>query len=273
MQVYQKQSHITTWLYFYVRGTGSEFLDYKLPFPNFLQHINRGYYIGWQINGFPGTKEAREYFNDIIARFLITFKDYYPEKLDFKPKLDKYTHIDFKNSYELQQFQNLKSIPVKKHVQERAENVNTIDQTFWAIKYYTEELIQEMGFVPYEMLEEFAYKHFYHKEKSTLRAKCRSIWNWYNERDWTIPQQTRQRKTQSEEELKMTRQERAKKNAELKFNRARASIVGLLKNNLLAPTYIKKDGSYNVTQIAKDLKMSRTTIIKHLKELKSEGLI
>ena len=270
MQLYQNMR--TTFLFFYLRGIGNEFLEYKLPFPNVLKHINKGYFIGWQINGYPGTQEAREYFNDIIARFLITFKDYYPEKLDFKPKLDKYTHIDFKNSYELQQFQNLKSIPIKKHVQKRAENVNTIDQTFWSIKYYTEELIREMGFVPYEMLEEFAYRHFYHKEKSTLRAKCRSIWNWYYKRDWTIPQ-TRERKTQSEEELFMTRQERAKKNAELKFNRARASIVGLLKNNLLAPTYIKKDGSYNVTQIAKDLKMSRTTIIKHLKEIQKEGFI
>jgi len=265
MQLYQKE--FTTWIYFYLAGSGNEFLDYKLPFPNVLKHINSGYYVGWQVNGYPGTQETREYFNDIIARFLITFKDYYPEKLNFKPKLDKYTHIDFKNSYELKQFQNLDSIETHKHIQKRAENVNTIDQTFWAIKYYTEELIREMGFVPYEILEEFAYRHFYHKEKSTLRAKCRSIWNWYNKRDWTIPQTNK-----TKEELFMTRQERAKKNAELKFNRAQASIVGLLQNNLLAPTYIKKNGSYNVTQIAKDLKMSRTTVIKHLKILKEKGV-
>jgi hypothetical protein len=271
MQVYQNQKKITTWLYFYLKGAGSEFLDYKLPFPNVLQHINRGYFVGWQINGFPGTKEAREYFNDIIARFLITFKDYYPEKLDFKPKLDKYTHIDFKNSYELKQFQNLDSIETHKHIQKRAENVNTIDQTFWAIKYYTEELIREMGFVPYQMLEEFAYRHFYHKEKSTLRAKCKAIWNWYNERDWTISQ-TRARKTQSEEELFMTRNERAKKNAELKYKRARATILGFIQENLFSDEY-KRGGKWNLTKLSKEIGIHRDTIRKHLKEMQEEGLI
>jgi hypothetical protein len=257
MQVYQNDTQITTWIYFYLKGTGSEFLDYKLPFPNVLQHINRGYYIGWQINGYPGTKEAREYFNDIIARFLITFKDYYPEKLDFKPKLDKYTHIDLKSSYELKQFQNLKSIPIKKYVQKRAENINTIDQTFWAIKYYTEDLIREMGFVPYELLEEFAFRHFYHKEKSTLRSKCKAIWNWYNERDWTIPQ------TRS---FKMTRSERAKKNAELKKQRAKAILFGFIQQNLFSNEY-KRDGKWNITKLSKATKLDPKTIRKYIKEI------
>jgi hypothetical protein len=261
MQLYQNMR--TTFLFFYLRGIGNEFLEYKLPFPNVLKHINKGYFIGWQINGYPGTQEAREYFNDIIARFLITFKDYYPEKLDFKPKLDKYTHIDFKNSYELQQFQNLKSIPIKKHVQKRAENVNTIDQTFWAIKYYTEELIREMGFVPYEMLEEFAYRHFYHKEKSTLRAKCRSIWNWYDKRDWSIPQIR---------SFEMTRSERAKKNAELKYKRARATILGFIQENLFSDEY-KRGGKWNLTKLSKEIGIHRDTIRKHLKEMQEEGLI
>ncbi len=271
MKVYQKKrENITTWLYFYLKGKGNEFLDYKLPFPNFLKHINTGYYIGWQINGYPGSTATREYFNDIIARFLITFRDYNPEKLDFKPKPDRHTHINFKVSYELKQFQTLNSIQTPKKIQQRAENVNTIDQTFWAIKYYAEELIKEMGFIPYEMLEEFAYRHFYYKEKSTLRAKCRAIWNWYNKKDWNIITKTKTNKTQGDE---MTRIERAKKNAELKYKRARASILGLIKDSLLAPTYLKKDNTWNVSQIAKDLRMSRTTIIKHLKELREEGII
>ena len=263
MKLYLNNIYLTIDLYFYIKGTGSEFLDYKLPFPNFLKHINNGYYIGWRINGYPGTKEAKEYFNDIIARFLITFKEYHPEKLSFIPKADKYTHVDFKNSYELKQFQNLKSIPVKKHVQIRAENVNTIDQTFWAIKYYAEELIREMGFVPYEMLEEFAYRHFYHKEKSTLRAKCRAIWNWYSERDWTIPQ------TRS---FEMTRSERAKKNAELKHKRAKATLLGFIQQNLFSDEY-KRGDKWNVTKLSKVTKLSRPTIIKHLKELTEEGVI
>ena len=263
MKVYQKKENITTWLYFYLKGTGNEFLDYKLPFPNFLKHINIGYYVGWQINGYPGTEEAREYFNDIIARFLITFRDYNPEKLDFTPRADKYTHIDFKNIYELKQFQNLKSIPVKKHVQIRAENINTIDQTFWAIKYYVEELIQEMGFIPYEMLEEFAYRHFYHKEKSTLRAKCRAIWNWYNDKNWNIIIKTKTNKTQGD---KMTRSERAKKNAELKQQRAKATLFGFIQQNLFSDEY-KRGDKWNITKLAKATKLDPKTIRKYIKEV------
>ena len=270
MKVYQKKENITTWLYFYLKGTGSEFLDYKLPFPNVLKHINEGYYVGWQIAGYPGTKEAQEYFNDIIARFLITFKDYNPEKLDFKPKPDRHTHINFKVSYELKQFQNLKSVQTPKKIQQRrAENVNTIDQTFWAIKYYMEELIQEMGFVPYQLLEEFAYKHFYYKEKSTLRAKCRAIWDWYNNRDWTIIIKTKTNKTQGD---KMTRSERAKKNAELKHKRARASILGFIQQNLFSDEY-KRGDKWNLTKLSKEIGIHRDTIRKHLKELKEEGVI
>jgi DNA-binding transcriptional ArsR family regulator len=282
MELYQKKEKITTWLYFYLNGAGAEFLDYKLPFPNFLQHINKGYYIGWKINDFPGTKEARDYFNDVIARFLITFKDYKPEKLEFNPKKDEYTHFNLKNSYELSDFQNLKSIKTPVKIQKRAESINTTDQIFWAIKYYTEDLIMEFGagnIIPYNLIEEYAFRHFYDKkDRSTLKAKCRNIWNWYNNRDWTISKpftitkETPQNNKIIKEKL-MTRQERAKKNAELKFNRARASILGIIKDNILAPTYLKKDNSWNVSHIAKDLKMSRTTIIKHLKLLKEEGLI
>jgi len=76
-------------------------------------------------------------------------------------------------------------------------------------------IIKEMGFVPYQLLEEFAYKNFYEHEKSTLRAKCRSIWDWYNSRDWTIPVNKRERKTKNDEELLMTRRERALSNSKI----------------------------------------------------------
>ena len=268
MKVYQNDTQITTWLYFYLAGAGAEFLDYKLPFPNYLSHINRGYYVGWQINGYPGTAEAREYFNDIIARFLITFKDYYPEKLDFKPQLDKYTHIDFKNSYELKQFQNLKSINIKKFAQERSTNINTIDQVFWAIKYHCESLIKQFGIgniIPYEMLEDFAFNNFYDKrDRSTLKAKCRNIWNWYNNRGWTIPE-GREKTNKTKEELKMTRQERAKKNAALKQQRAKATLFGFIQQNLFSDEY-KRGDKWNVTKLAKATKLDPKTVRKYLKE-------
>ena len=71
----------------------------------------------------------------------------------------------------------------------------------------------------------------------------------------------------------MTRSERAKENAKLKKQRARAILLGFIQNNLLADEYKKADGTWNVTKLSKATKLSRPTIINHLKELKEEGLI
>jgi hypothetical protein len=112
MKLYQnletKRKKVTTWLYFlYSNAVGNEFLEYNLPAPNYVLHSNRGgVFIGWLINGYPGTKEAREYFNDIIARFIIGFKEHKPERLPYKPHLNnKNALIDTKHTYELKQFQ------------------------------------------------------------------------------------------------------------------------------------------------------------------------
>ena len=259
-----------TWLYFFLwDAQGDEFLEYNLPSPNYLLHAQAGVFIGWLINGYPGTAKAREYFNDVIARFIIAYKQNKPERLPYKPNMERMAHIDTKHTWELKNFQNLPSLywANKKKIWS-ANSVGTIDQVFWAIKLYTEELIKEFGEgtpVPYEMLQDYAFNNFFdRKDKSTLRAKCRNIWNWYNERSWTIPKR---------KEWKMTRSERAKENAKLKKQRARAVLLGFIQNNLLADEYKKADGTWNVSKLAKATKLSRSTIIAHLKELKDEGLI
>ena len=269
MELYQKKcNNITTWIYFFMRGaTGNEFLDYKLPFPNFVLHTNQGIFIGWQINGYPGTQEARKYFNDMVARFIITFDTYKPERLDYSPKKHKNALIDLKQSYELSQFQNLKSISSLPKRYKSAESIAVSDQTFWAIKLHIEDLIRSFGEgipIPYCNLEEFARNFYDTKDRSTIRAKCRNIWNWYDKRNWTIPKK---------KEWKMTRSERAKANAQLKKKRARATILGFVKDNLFTDEYKKADGSWNIYKIAKATKQSRNTVKKHLKELKEEGLI
>ena len=272
MKLYQKRciKPIHTWIYFFMHNaTGSEFLDYKLPFPNFVLHTHQGVFIGWKINGYPGTQEAREYFNDIIARFIITFSEYKPERLDYPPKKHPNALIDLKPSYELSQFQNLKSITSLPKEYKTTESIAVADQTFWAIKLYTEDLIRSFGEgipVPYDSLEEFAMRNFYDKkDRSTLRAKCRNIWNWYDKRNWTIPTKKK--------ELEMTREERSRANAQLKKKRARATILGFIQDNSSADEYKKRDGTWNVTRLSKATKLSRPTIILHLKELQEEGLI
>jgi len=259
-----------TWLYFFLNeARGDEFIEYNLPAPNYLLHAQAGIFIGWLINGYPGTKKAREYFNDIIARFIIAYKQNKPERLPYKPSIEREAIKDTKHSHELKEFQNLPSLywANKKKIW-TSESVGTIDQIFWAIKLYTEELIKEFGEgtpVPYELIQDYAFRNFFdRKDKSTLRAKCRNIWNWYNERNWTIPKR---------KEWKMTRSERAKTNAQLKKQRARATLLGFIKDSLLSDEYKKADGTWNVTRLAKATKLDPKTIRKHLKEMKEEGII
>jgi len=260
------------WLYFYLQGfEGYEWMDYGLPWPNFLLHAQNGVFIGWIIKGYPGTKKSEEYFNDIIARFLLTFAEYKPERLPYAPygaHMDnERAHKLLDREYDLKEFQGLKSVSMPHSVQIRSETTHHIDQTFWAIKNFTEACILRFGegvVVPYQTIEDFAFRNFLaKKERSTLRAKCRSIWNWYNERGWTIPQRR---------EFEMTRSERAKANAKLKYERAQAAILGIVKG-LIADEFRKKSGAWNITKIAKHLGMSRDTVRKHLKELQEKGLL
>ena len=255
MKLYQ------TWLYFFLwDAQGDEFLEYNLPYPNYLLHAQRGVFIAWLINGYPGTAKAREYFNDIIARFIIAYKQNKPERLPYKPNTERTAHIDTKHTWELKNFQNLPSLywANKKKIWS-ADSVGTIDQVFWAIKIYTEELIKEFGEgipVPYEMLQDYAFSNFFdRKDKSTLRAKCRNIWNWYNERNWT-----------------MTRRERAISNSKSIKNKKRKQILNAV-TGIMRDEYIKPDGTWNKYKLAKDLGMSNKTIIKHINELIQEGII
>ena len=265
MELYQN-----TWIYFYFHNAvGNEFLEYNLPAPNYLLHTQKGAFIGWLINGYPGTKEVREYFNDIIARFILGFKEHKPERLAYRPNLEREALKDINNTHELKEFQNLPSLywANEKKIWS-AESVGTIDQVFWAIKIYTEELIKQFGEgtpIPAHMLEDYASKNFFdRKDKSTLKGKCRNIWYWYDNRDWTIPKRR---------QWKMRRSERARENAKLKKQRARAVLLGFIQNNLLADEYKKSDGSWNVTKLSKAIKLDPKTIRKHLKEINEENLL
>jgi len=254
--LYQK-----TWLYFFLwDAQGDEFLEYNLSPPNYLLHAQAGVFIGWLIKGYPATAKAREYFNDIIARFIIAYKQNKPERLPYKPNLEREAIKDLNNTHDLKEFQNLPSLywANKKKIKSH-ESVGTIDQVFWAIKLYTEELIKEFGEgipVPYEIIQDYAFRNFFdRKDKSTLRAKCRNIWNWYNERGW-----------------KMTRRERALTNAKSIKEKKRMQILNAI-TGIMKDEYLKEDGTWNIYKLTKDLGMSDNTVRKHIKTLIQEGLI
>jgi len=235
-----------------------------LPTPSYLEHINHGYLLGYEIDGFFGTNKGSEYLNDIVARFLITFKDLRPQRLPYKPK--KYAEAGhyYPKIYKLKELRNLKSL--KKHIKAPVRADSFDDYMFWAIKLYCEDLIRSQGLVSYQQLEDFAYWNFEEKERSTLRAKCRSIFNWYEARDWALPFQ---RKTKDDKELFVTRQERARKNTEARARQAKAKVVNAI-TGLMSPDYQKKNGTWNKSKISKDLKISINTVTKYIKEYEHE---
>jgi len=263
------------WLYFHILGNGTEWIDYNLPTPTLHKHINSGYCVGWAIDGFFGTKEGREFLNDIIARFLITFKDNNIKRLPFKPKqkdLEDKTARIYAKVYKLREFsKQLKSLKTKKHIPRRAEMY--ADFTFWAIKLYAEDMIRENGIIVYSQLEEWALNQFIDKERSTIRAKCRSIYNWYEQRDFNITSKKTHRTLKVYlEETMASRAEHMKNVAKQKAEKNRRAVINIL-TGLYAEDYKKKSGAWHFTKIAKATGLSSKTVSKIIKELMAEGKI
>lgn len=228
-----------------------------------MEHINKGYLIAWAIDGYFGTQQGTEYLNDIIARVLITFKDLKPSRLKYKPTICSASHY-LPKIYKLKELQNLKSLRTRIKAPTRAESFD--DFVFWSIKLYCEDLIRSQGLPTFSQLEEFAYSNFDHKDKSTLRAKCRSIFNWYECTGWKLPYK---RKTKTAEELKVTRQERAKANTEAREAKAKAKVINAI-TGLMSETYKKLNGKWNISKIAEDTKLNRRTVSKHINNYLAE---
>ena len=176
-----------------------DWIDYKLPIPN-LHYMDSDLYlyIGWKINGYFGTTKSIDFLNDIIARFIITFKNNI-ERIDIKepPKemINDCVGRTSKNTYELKEFsQKLESLKTKKLPPSRSDMFD--DYTFWAIKLFVEDTIQENGSIEYDYLEHWALTNFIeHKERSTIKAKCRSVYEYYRKNHFKIPRRQKKYKT------------------------------------------------------------------------------
>jgi len=240
MTLYQKNTEIKL----KIRGDGAELFEYSLPHPASYERHGDYYIVSYIIKGYFHTIKSEAYLNDIIARFMLSMQVI---STDVSITTQKDKAIDLKL------FQGLKSIAIPKHF----EKVDCgRDNVFWSIKLYTEQLIKEHGegkLIPHSILERYAFDNFVDrtKDKSTLKAKVRSIWNWYNERNWTIP------KRGSE----MSRSENAKRVSELKAEKTKAQIVGAIE----ALKFLQE--KINIANVARQAQVSRNTAKKYLIEL------
>jgi len=238
VELYSKNTQISITL----RGDGQELFEYGLPYPHTYDRQNDDVYrISYVLNGLFNTNLSHSYLNDILARLTLSMSVL---------SLDTSNSDD--DGIELSQFQGLKSIARAKNY-EKMDNGQ--DNVFWSIKLYTEALIKESnGLVAYSLLESFALDTFRDraKDKSTLKAKCRSIWNWYNDREWIIP---------TREGLGMSREEAAKHSAQKNADNKKAKVLGAVE----ALKFLQE--KINIATISRQAQVSRDTAKKYLKEL------
>lgn len=218
------------------------------------------YCVAYLIDGYFGTLKSINFLNDIIARFSLTLS--IKKRLMYAPKI-KYKQHDY--VYKLKDFQNLKSI-TKKFVPRLNGQMTQDDNKFWELKLWIEYKIRDNGgegnYVDYELLLEHSLEFYKWKDNSTAKAKCRNIWNWYENRGWAYHMLAKSSKTK--EEIKMTRQERARKNATARAEKAKKTVINAI-TGLYADEYKKKNGKWHYGKIAKDMKLDRDTVAKYVK--------
>lgn len=253
-----------TWLHIAFSEDISDELGNSIPYPNHHYLINNRLVYCWLISGWFDTAKSVIFLNDIIARFKITFIDckYLKHSKDIQSSIKPYI---------LKEFRGLKS-KANAILKDRYSRVETRvdDYVFWCIKLYAEDLIKQDGLIIYHSLERWAFDNFIDKskDKSTLRAKCRSTYNWYFDRDWKIGRASKIYKNMAEYQEKnmATRQEQAikmhTKLAEDTRKKVLTCATGMFFND-----YKKPNGSWNVSKIAKDTGTSRNSVMKYLKEL------
>jgi len=248
-----------TLISFTLKGDGLELFEYDLPHPLTYQRQNKDIYsISFAINGTFTTIQGIRYLNDILARFTLSFE-----------VLHTYKSFTIDEGIELSEFQGLKSIAKFKNY-EKVDNGQ--DNIFWSIKLYTEDLIKESsGLVAYSLLESFALNRFIDraKDKSTLKAKCRSIWNWYDEREWTIPARYEKTLKQHLEDTKMTRTENMIKVGQDKVRKNKALVINCI-TGLMKEEYKKKSGSWHLSKICEATGLTANTVKKYIKEYENE---
>lgn len=241
-----------------IRGDISHLFGNELPYPqlHFYSNEYSSMVYSWYIDGFFKTQKNIKFINDIIARFKLT--------ANCQLHSLKALTIENINPIKLKAFQGLKSLANDK-LKEKYQRVETRadDYVFWCLKLYAEDLIRQEGLIIWNTFENWAFENFIDisKDKSTLKAKCRNIFNWYCDRDWQIGRVNKSNKTK--EEIMASRQEHAKKMHTKLANDTKKKVLNCI-TGMFAYEYKKPNGSWNVSKIAKDSGTTRPTVMKYL---------
>ena len=283
-------------IFFYLaNGRGDEFIELYLPLPNVIiyPYSKNGVFIGYFIEGFFGTQKNKRFLQDIIKRFEKTFLKLshigYIKRIKHPPILDNKSHynlqldviyslkdfstildsLDYKVSKKKEQIENLK---IAKALGERKITDDALFDYMRFIAYdfvkangkeaLTREYLEQIGELGNEILGKT-------KEPSTIRAKAKAIYNWiaknYNiggVNNWNYV-----RKTKDDQELKMTRQEIALKNAKKRAEKTKAKVYKAIEK-------LKKENEkVTILKIVEIAGVNKNSASKYLKQARQEGII
>ena len=241
-----------------------------------------GLFAGWEIvenitaqfivyklvvDGYGGTKRAKKFETDILLRFQILNDDIFS---DIEKKITSEP-----SSYNLQELSDrLPSLPSynKNFIARVLDNPQKYeDLYFWAMKWQMELLIKQGYTQSYNTLLEWALEQFSSKEFSTLKAKAKSIFNWYHARSFKTFGAYERKYT--DKELQMTRSENMTRINKLVKEKHQKTMLALLEQNemLFESEFIHKDGRFkglvNIQKLAKYMGVSEMTIRRNLKDM------
>ncbi|WP_456470581.1 hypothetical protein [Caminibacter sp.] len=281
-------------IFFYLaNGRGDEFIELQLPIPNIIIYPSKsGVFIGYFIEGFFGTKKNRRFLQDIIKRFEKTFLKLshigYIKRIKHPPIIDDNTNCHFQMDiiYSLKDFSTiLDSLNYQVSKKEKQIENLKIARTLGERKITDDALFDYMRFIAYDFVKtnckEALTREYLEqigelgneilgktKEQSTIRAKAKSIYNWimenYNSKgvsNWNYV-----RKTKDDQELKMTRQEIALKNAKKKAEKTKAKVYKAIEK------LKEQKEKITIKNIIKVADVGYTSAQKYLKQAREEGI-
>jgi len=266
------------YLHFNIYGDGTEWIDQGLPTPNYFYRYSNAkgtveglYGLGYVIDGMFNSKKSIAYLEDMIRRFIVTLP--IKERLMYRPTESASQHGIV---YKLNDLQALESLKGNGRIVPKLQQLTARHNSgrFWETKLWIELEIKRNGgegnIVSFDTLLDIVWNAWKWKDYSTCRSFTRNVWNWYEARDWTYHILNYRKSTKTEEEIYMTRKERALTNSTARAELAKRKVSNAI-SGMFAHEYKTKTDKWNISKLAKELDMSRNTVTKYLKELEEKN--
>ena len=226
--------------------------------------LNGCYIVRYDIDGYFATKRGIAFLQDAVARFIATYGS---EAIKLTTTPQRPPDLTREAILHLKDFTaNLDSLKRKRANKVPLQKVaaTNFDETFWAMKLWVERQLSQNRIPTEAEIRAIGEAYAPHKERSTIRAKARSIYRWYVARGFE-PTLDERKRTVGEEP--MTRQEAARIATQTKVARVKSKVEA-------AVNILKMQGEkISCRKVAEAAQISRNTAAKYLRELRAQGVV